>query len=74
MTDLFRSLVIEFVQALLLTFAQLGLHAELQVLAAVSGVDDAEQRGGRFVLESEGREEKSLIPPLVLQASLQQIW
>lgn len=36
-----------------LTFAHLGLHAELQVLAVVFGVDDAVERSGRPALELE---------------------
>lgn len=36
-----------------LTFAQLGLHAELQVLAVVFRVDDAVERSGRPALELE---------------------
>lgn len=53
------------------TFAQLGLHAELQVLAAVFGVDHAVERRGRPALEPEGGQKESLIPPFVLQASLE---
>lgn len=53
------------------TFAQLGLHAELQVLAAVFGVDDAVERSGRPALELEGGQKESLISPFVLQASLE---
>lgn len=34
-----------------LTFAQLGLHTELQVLAVVFRVDDAVERSGRPALE-----------------------
>lgn len=36
-----------------LTFAQLGLHTELQVLAVVLRVDDAVERSGRPALELE---------------------
>ena len=56
------------------TFAQLGLHTELQVLAAVFGVDDAVERGRRPALEPEGGQKESLISPFALQASLQQVW
>lgn len=54
-----------------LTFVQLGLHAELQVLAVVLRVDHAVERSGRPALELEGRQEESLISPFVLQASLE---
>lgn len=56
------------------TLAQFGLHAELQILGVVSGVDYAVEGGGGLVLESEGREEESFVSPFVLQASLEQVW
>lgn len=56
------------------TFAQFGLHNELQVLVVVFGVEHTEQRGRGPVLEPEGGEEKRLIPAFVLQASLEQVW
>lgn len=56
------------------TSVELPHHRELEVLAVVPGVVQAEHSGSGLGLQLEGGQDESLVHPLSGQAPLQQVW